>query len=179
MNSGNGINRNSEASYALITSNLKGIPNGSVSKDQFEHVVERRADAKIFVLDSGEFQCNAVGRVIVRQPDGEFHQTHLAPIPYRILVHTLRNNGVAGTYEQIADVCWRDRKLLKNLNKANKIGDKDLYQEEANKIRTSIRRLNKALDLMREQHLKSRRTGTFQIKPLPLFMSAEILEKNE
>ena len=96
------------------------------------------------------------------------------PLHYRVLVHTLKNNGVAGDIVDIAEACWRDEDFVRRLKEEEtKAGgalkgsssDRDLTGRVVNAVSSVSSVLRDSLGV----RLRTFRKSKYRLEPIPKY----------
>ena len=135
-----------------------------VDQAGYAELLAAKADVEIFVVEKGEFAKNNPGEVW-------FHRRRhdLSAQLYRILVHTLRNNGHAGSAIELTRACWL-------ASDAESTETQYQFNDDRKRVNTATYRLGAVLGTAGICKLPSLGTGIYSMQPCPTYYLVELIE---
>jgi hypothetical protein len=179
-----------DENYAKIWTNETSSEYLLIDKHRFEGLNKKKSNYDIFIVDNGEYYRKTVGKVYFRgspmfpQPktkkNNEVETITFTPLPYRLLVYTLKLKGSPGEVFDLLEFCWfekvsAERLRKKHKNSHNEIIDIDKLHESASKVRKAASKLstNFLIDYFGIE-LTTSKTSFYSLNKLPKYCYVEL-----
>jgi hypothetical protein len=171
--------------YAKIWNNDTN-PYEIIDEPDYHQLINKRETYEIFVIDQGECERDAVGRVYLSCSTNSYNKKNriidisLKPKEYKILVFILKSQLFAGDMITIIRDCFNEHEKADRLDvnlKDNKIigKGKNWFHDETSYYRKEISNLSKVLSNYLGVELSSKRKGNYKLTREVRYCLIEIL----
>lgn len=165
--------------FARVWSNGPDAKEDFITEEEFQELISDTSQYDFFLINRSEFETGIVGesyflgkpvfpqafrqtgiekKGIEKKEDKE--KVWLTPLEYRLLFHTLQNDGIAGDVFGLIERCW---KKPAEANRLRDLQEKQDINPELSTYRKGISGLSKFLQINFNIQLSSSGTGIFRL----------------